>query len=376
MTQPALYIHVPFCARACPYCDFDFEVGRRPKVDDWWAGLEREWDARHLGDVYADDGPETLYVGGGTPSLLGPAGIFALARWLGDRSIDVEAAAERTFEVNPEHVEASLLHALREVGFDRVSLGVQSFRREGLRQLGRMHDRARAIAAIEQSVASGLRTSVDIIVGWPGQTIDACRDDLRIAIDLGVRHLSVYALTIEPNTPWQRLVARGARVDPDSDRQAALLVEVERFLVERGWEHYEISNYGYGERSLHNEVYWTSRDYIGIGPSAASAQFEPGVVHRRTNARGLALWASGAAPEQEQLRAERGLGEALWVGLRRLDGVDRHKMAAQWGVDPEVMTQRIARACELGNLEEDGRVIRMRPDRWLWHDALAATLLA
>jgi len=380
-----LYVHVPFCERACPYCDFDFEVGRAarlgPAIEAWFAGLERERLARRAAGQLAID-IDTIYVGGGTPSVLTAAQLRRLFAWLYQGfAIEPGTLREVTVELNPEHVDAARLDALVELGVDRVSLGVQSLAPVGLRELGRVHDPAAALAAVAECVARGLRTSADLIVGWHRQGPDQLRRDLDALVDRGVEHLSIYGLTIEPDTPWPKLVRRGLRVLPDEDLQADLLLVVEAELEARGFLHYEIASYARpGAEAIHNSKYWRWIDVLGFGPSAASVRHREGqgggVVERRSNPRGLGPWAAEAAPVVEQLGGSRAAGEGLWLGLRRLRGLDVNRFFARFGVDRRWLEARVARQLRLGNLEwADPDTLRVAPGRWLWHDSIAADLI-
>jgi oxygen-independent coproporphyrinogen-3 oxidase len=206
-------------------------------------------------------------------------------------------------------------------------------------------------------------------------------DELRALVGLGVRHLSIYALTIEPDTMWPKLVQKGQRELPDADRQADCLQAVERELTRAGLEHYEVASYARSkaDRSQHNLRYWSWSDYIGLGPSAASATFgRDGTVTRRTNVRGLAKWI--ARPEQadvETLGAERAAAEGLWLGLRRLDGFRIEDFLARFtAVDRRWVENRVADQLARGNLEwvRTDR-LRVTPQRWLFHDEICAALL-
>jgi oxygen-independent coproporphyrinogen-3 oxidase len=370
----ALYVHVPFCARRCTYCDFDFVVGRRPNVEAWLAGLAAELDAR--GDELAAP-LRTIYFGGGTPSLLGPLGLVAahalLIPWIGR-----DGPAEFTVELNPEHVDDALLAALAAIGADRVSLGVQSFEAAALRQLGRAHDPARALAAARACLAAGLSTSVDLIVGWPGQDTAALDRDLDRVLELGVPHVSVYALTIESGTSWPKLVRRGLRVLPDDEGQAEALERTHARLVTAGFDHYEIASYARpGHAALHNGVYWSWRDYVGVGPSAASARYaEAGAVTRRTNPRGLDAWLAGAPPEFEALGAVEAAAEGLWLALRTGTGVDLPAFLARFpAVDAAWVRGRAARRVARGDLRWTGDRLATAPGRWMVLDGIAAELL-
>ncbi|MCH9680039.1 MAG: radical SAM protein, partial [Deltaproteobacteria bacterium] len=236
-TAPGLYIHVPFCARACPYCDFDFEVGRSPDATAFVQALERE--RTHRG-IETGLPVRTVYLGGGTPSQLGAAGLTGLLAWVADR-FDLTATVERTVELNPEHVDGPLLHALVDAGVHRVSMGVQSLLPDALATLGRVHQARQATAALRAAVAAGLQVSADLIVGWPGQRPQQVREEVEGLLDTGIDHVSIYALTIEPGTPWTALVSRGRRSMPDADAQAECLRAAETRLMDAGLEHYEVA---------------------------------------------------------------------------------------------------------------------------------------
>lgn len=387
-----IYVHVPFCARACPYCDFDFQVGRDPPAQAYLEGLEREVDARaaELGAWLDDQGRSalsegtwsTVYVGGGTPSLLGAAGVTALGDWLA-RRFPGAGAREWTLEVNPEHADLALYAAARAVGATRVSLGTQTLDPTGLRTLGRAHDAGQARAAIALAVAAGLRVSADLIVGWPGQRAGGVEDDVRGLVDAGAGHVSVYALTIEPGTPWVGLVRRGKRRLPDPDHQADMLAAAEAALGSAGLQHYEVASYARpGEEARHNLLYWTWRDYLGLGPSAHSARFSAdGGVARRGNRRGLPAWLAdpGAPGELERLDPREAAVEGLWTGLRHLPGLDLAAYLARFPDATRAWVEtRAAGQIARGNLRwaEDGRLLQIAPGRWYWHDAISADLLA
>ncbi|MFV8753704.1 coproporphyrinogen-III oxidase family protein [Nannocystaceae bacterium ST9] len=389
--EPAgLYVHVPFCARACPYCDFDFEVaGSRlaPALERWQAGLAREFEARR--GHFEGREFDSLYLGGGTPSAIGPAALERVIAWLRSQVIGEHAALrELTVELNPEHVDDALVEALVRVGVDRVSLGIQSLAGAGLQQLGRAHSASQALHALERTIAAGLRTSADLIVGWPGHREDDLLADLDRLVDAGVEHLSIYALTIEADTPWHKLVRRGLRVLPDDDAQAPLLIAAERRLGERGFVHYEVASHARpGREAWHNGKYWRSVDVLALGPSGASVELvasDRGLeVQRRRNRRGLERWlADPGEPEEpiDRLAGEVAAGEALWLALRRLDGLAVEPWLARFGVgfgvDRGWLRARTDKQVRLGNLEWVGAaLLRVAPGRWLWHDDIAADLL-
>ncbi|MCA9689365.1 MAG: coproporphyrinogen III oxidase family protein, partial [Myxococcales bacterium] len=323
---------------------------------------------------------ETVYVGGGTPSLLGARGLAALLAI--ERRLPGAGARERTVEVNPEHVDDALLAALTEGGVSRVSIGAQSLDPAGLAELGRVHDDAAALRAIERARARGLRVSVDLMLGWRGQGEAALARDIARVVDAGAEHLSLYALTIEPGTPWVALVRRGLRILPDDDQQGALLEAAERAIEARGLTHYEVASYALpGAEARHNLKYWTWQDYVGLGPSAHSARLlASGATERRANPRGLAAWleASGAAGFRERLEPVAAAAEGLWVGLRRLTGLEIARYLERFPHTSRAWVDaRVAGELARGNLEwiDGGARLRVAPGRWLWHDSIGAALI-
>jgi oxygen-independent coproporphyrinogen-3 oxidase len=383
--EPAgLYVHVPFCTRACPYCDFDFEVGRRlePQIRRWRAGLEPELEARRSSfDGRAFD---SLYLGGGTPSALGAEALEEVIAWLRSSVVGEGRLREVTVEVNPEHLDDALTASLTRSGVDRVSLGIQSLQAEGLRELGRAHSPSQASTAVERAISAGFRTSADLIVGWRGHTEAALSADIDRLVSLGVEHVSIYALTIESETPWQKLVRRGLRVLPNDDDQAPLLLAAERRLGEHGFVHYEVASHARpGREAWHNGKYWRSVDVLALGPSGASVDVRETpsgvVVTRRRNLRGLDRWLAdpgGTEEPVEHLAGEVAAGEALWLALRQLEGLWVVPWTARFGVDRAWLDARTANQVRRGNLEwlDDAR-LRVAPGRWLWHDDIAADLL-
>ena len=324
---------------------------------------------------------DTLYVGGGTPSTLGGRGIAALID-LCRSSLRSSSRLECTVELNPEHVDDELVVGLTSCGVTRVSLGVQTFSARGLGSLGRVHDAAVACRAVDQLLGAGLDVSVDLIVGWPTQTREEVCEDVRRVAALAVSHASVYALTIDDGVPWHKLVRRGLRVLPDGDAQADLLRTAVECLGTAGFDHYEISNHARaGKRSRHNEKYWTGIDYLGIGPSAASARSEAdGSVIRSTNPRGLGPWLAPGTNRggHEHLDPAAAASEAMWLGLRRLEGVRLSDLVRRFpAFDESWWRGRLSRQIARGNVVWDPQtaVVALASGRWLWHDEVGLGLL-
>lgn len=337
VTEPlALYIHWPFCAAKCPYCDFNSHV--RDRVDEarFRAALRRELahEAARIGRRPL----ASIFFGGGTPSLMAPDTVAALiedARALFDAVPEIEI----TLEANPTSVEAAKLRAFREAGVNRASLGVQSLEEEALRFLGRRHDAAQAIAALEDARAIFPRLSFDLIYARPGQAEAAWRAELRRALALAADHLSLYQLTIEPGTQFATLHARGAFALPEGDDAARLYLATAEEAARFGLAAYEVSNYAKpGAESRHNLAYWRYGDYLGIGAGAHQRVLRDGVMVATRRHRAPEEWAARVernghgTVEEEQLAPAERAREALLMGLRLAEGIDPVRIEARSGV--------------------------------------------
>lgn len=265
-----IYIHVPYCASRCTYCDF-YSLGQAGGISE--AGADRFIEAlrRQVAAICSDIdlNGETLYIGGGTPSLLGEriGEVVTLVR----ESFGLADGAEVTVEANPDDLTPQLLDAWAAAGVNRVSVGVQALDDEVLQQFGRRHSSAEALEALKMLAESGLRWSVDLIAGIPGLSDDVWCSWVRSVVDAGARHVSVYPLTIEEGTVLAARVERGDYPDTDPDSAASQMLIAARELSLVGIERYEIANFATpGEESRHNSSYWTGVPYLGLGPSAAS----------------------------------------------------------------------------------------------------------
>ncbi len=373
--RPGLYVHVPFCARACPYCDFDFTVARAPQAEPLVAALRAEVDARRL----AGTAVQTVYLGGGTPTSLGPHGLRTLASFI-TQTFDCTDLREWTVEVNPEHVDDALIDALGTLGVTRLSLGLQSMNDAALRVLGRKHRAEQAHLAIAKLATSGMDVSVDLMVGLPGQDAKACARDVTDALAHKPAHVSVYALTVEPGTPWARMVQQTRREAPNDDAQVACLLAAKACLQAAGFDHYEISNYARpGRAAVHNQLYWQGGAVIGLGPSAASAYVRgDGATCRRINVRTFAAYKMRPAlSEDEVLAPDRAARESLWLALRQVGAsVSLSELAARHRVREHDLRAALQEPLRRALVELEGDLCRLSPHGWLWHDAIGEAIVA
>ncbi len=343
----ALYIHWPFCLAKCPYCDFNSHVRERIDQTRFATALRSElaWEAARLGSRPLG----SIFFGGGTPSLMNPdtvAALIADAKRLFAATDDIEI----TLEANPTSVEIARLHAFRDAGVNRISMGIQALNATDLTRLGRQHSAAQAIAALELARSLFPRLSFDLIYARPGQTLPAWRAELRDALTLAADHLSLYQLTIEPGTVYEAMHRRGELTLPDDDLAAALYdataEEADRF----GLAPYEVSNYAStGAESRHNLAYWRYRDYAGIGPGAHGRVTLNHTLFATRRHRAPEPWAErverdGHGTTHEDAVSQRDRArEMLLMGLRLTEGIDPARFATRTGtplhdaIDPEIL---------------------------------------
>ena len=365
--QPlGVYVHWPFCKSKCPYCDFNSHVRDGVEQARWRDALLKELE--HAAREAPGQRVETIFFGGGTPSLMAPetvAAVIARTRALWDCAADVEI----TLEANPTSVEARRFAALAEAGVNRVSLGVQALDAPSLRFLGREHSTDEALEALDTARRHFSRFSFDLIYARPGQTPEAWAEELERALGLAGEHLSLYQLTIERGTRFFTDHARGTFVLPDEEAAASMFEATQARLAAAGLPAYEISNHARpGAACRHNLIYWRYQDYVGIGPGAHGRFAErpvQGPTKRATRrVSGPEAWLeaverTGHGTAESSVVAGRDLvEEALMMGLRLADGIDRATFASLTGADPVAALgeARLAPLVRAGFLE-------IRPDR-------------
>ena len=355
-----LYVHIPFCSAICNYCNFNRGLFDADLKERYVAALLREIMASGETDGAAAD---TIYFGGGTPSLLEPWEIGAIVHAC-RRAFDVAADAEVTMEANPETVTPERLAAFREAGVNRLSYGVQSFRDEELQRLSRLHSASRAADAFAMARAAGFdNISLDLMMWLPQQTIEQWLASVEAMIALGPDHASLYILELYPNAPLREAMARGQwSLAPDDDAAEMYLQAMAR-LDAAGYEQYEISNVARrGRESRHNLKYWTDGEWLGFGCGAHSTRRAVRWKNLSSTTEYIDAVASGG-----QLRADcrhltprEALEEALFTGLRLSRGIDVHTVNARYNVDVwGIYGSRLEPFREAGVLIYDGRLLRL-----------------
>lgn len=375
-----IYLHWPFCMAKCPYCDFNSHVRHQPVDQPRFA----QSFLREMATLRERTGPRTvtsIFLGGGTPSLMQPQTVGALLDGIA-KYWSVADNIEVSLEANPTSVEADRFRGYRAAGVNRVSLGVQALNDRDLKRLGRLHSVAEAKVAIGLAREIFPRLSFDLIYARPDQTIADWNAELREAVALAADHLSLYQLTIEEGTQFYNLWKAGKLTTPEPDHAAALYEETQRVTAELGLPAYEISNHAVaGRESQHNLVYWRYGEYVGVGPGAHGRFRENGIRTVTITEKHPETWvdkveASGhGIIEEEYLTSEQEGDEFLMMGLRLKEGVDlnRYQKLTGHGLNP----QRLEQLLEQKLLElRDERFLRATPDGALLLNTLVAELTA
>ena len=360
-----VYVHVPFCARRCAYCDFSIAVRKTVPVDEYVTALERELAIR-----FADATPwvaDTLYLGGGTPSRLGAGGVSRAIDVLRGY-VDLSADAEVTLEANPEDITAEAAARWRAVGINRLSIGAQSFDDDVLKWMHRTHDASAIVRAFESARRAGIdNISLDLIFALPDTVRRSWQRDVSSALALEPSHVSLYGLTVEPHTPLGRWRSRGELDEAPDERYEREFLFAHDAMTAAGLEHYEVSNFGRpGLHSRHNSAYWAGVAYAGLGPSAH--EFDGAI--RRWNKSAYIDWLRAVGSDRdpieqsETLTDENKTAERAYLGLRTVTGL----------MLSDVEVERTRPWIEAGWAGLDGGRLQLSPLGWLRLDALAADL--
>jgi len=362
-----IYLHLPFCRRRCSYCPFAISVDLR---------LSARYHDCLAREIAVADLPasrvETVYFGGGTPSLSDPGALSSVGRALA--RFDLGAVREWTIEANPEDFEPDSIGAWRELGVTRLSVGVQSLHDSELRPLGRLHGREGALSAASAAMESGLRASVDVIIGLPGQTPDSFAATLRPLLELGVGHVSLYILDLDEDSPLRRRVSAGRVALPDEDKVAEQYELAIETCARFGLAQYEVSNFARaGEESLHNLRYWRREPYLGFGLGAHSFRNGRRWANSRDIGEYMDLLDSGRTPVtfEEILSADEEREERIFLGLRRTEGLAEDDLSA---LSPERADGWLSRGVANGWIRREGGRVAFTARGFLVSSALIAEL--
>ena len=356
----AVYIHWPFCEAICPYCDFNVARARAVDEHEWVTAFQSE--LRHMGSMTPGRTVRSVFFGGGTPSLMSPQSVSRLIDEIA-RLWPLDTDAEITLEANPTDGEATKFQGFADSGINRLSLGVQSLRDADLKQLGRWHDAAQALEAYETARRAFDNVSCDLIYARPGQTLETWQGELQEMLHLNPDHLSLYQLTIEPNTAFDRKYRRGDLVLPDETVMADLYALSQSMCEAHGFPAYEVSNHARPETwSRHNLSYWRYQDYIGVGPGAhgrltiGGEKFSTQTVKKPKDwLRHVFQYGHGLSDMEALTREAQGT-EMLLMGLRLCEGIDTQLYERTVG---HTLDGAKVRALEAdGLVETDGTILR------------------
>ncbi|MGB0849884.1 MAG: radical SAM family heme chaperone HemW [Bacteroidia bacterium] len=316
-----IYIHIPFCRKACFYCDFHFSVSMKTKSEVLEALSNEIFERKGL---IKDEVVESIYFGGGTPSVLSRAELEGILSRIHDSFI-IKQDAEVTFECNPDDLNPEYLQNLFDAGINRLSIGIQSFNDKHLKWMNRSHNNDQSIQCISDAAAIGFKDiTIDLIYGIPQMSTEEWVDTVKKALQMPVNHLSAYSLTLEENTPYHKLVTQEKYMKPNDDLASEHFNKLVDIATEYGWEHYEVSNFcKVGNYSKHNTSYWQNKKYLGLGPSAHSFDHECRYWNVSSNKEYVRLSQENKPTyEKEILSGADRLNEVLLTGLRTKWGVD------------------------------------------------------
>ena len=358
----SLYIHIPYCVSKCPYCDFNSHVVAEIPEDNYTDALLRELEHYGTMDEWQDRTVQSIFFGGGTPSIFGPASIGKLLAWVA-ATFPINLDCEITVEANPGTVDSSRFSGYRDAGVNRISVGVQSFQPRLLKFLGRAHTAEEARKALGAVRKAGFGNfSFDLIYANPGQTLTELGADLDSALEFQPPHLSAYNLTFEEGTPFHYEYRAGRMKSLSEEEEIAMAQLIENKLSGAGLSRYEISNYSRpGWHSRHNVNYWRGGDYLGLGAGAHSYKQENsigGYGRRWSNEKNPGRYMTQVAElrqgvvETEQIDPTKAAGEFMFLGLRMTEGVSIRKFSSRFGKPPVELYPRIRDWIEGDLLEE------------------------
>jgi oxygen-independent coproporphyrinogen III oxidase len=368
-----IYLHIPFCRQACHYCNFHFSTSLKQK-NEFVEALLKEI---HLQSTYLPSEPvNTIYFGGGTPSLLTIDELTSILQTL-RQTFAVAADAEITLEANPDDIVEEKLKDWKEVGINRLSIGVQSFFEEDLRWMNRAHTAQQAIDNLQLAKKYFDNITIDLIYGTPTLPDDKWQHNVQQAIALGIPHLSCYALTVEPGTALAHMINKHKTTDVNTEDQARQFLQLMNWLQAAGYEHYEISNFALpGMRSRHNSSYWQGAPYLGLGPSAHSFNGESRQWNISNNALYIKSLKENKVPfEIEHLTGTQRLNEYIMTSLRTTEGLSLEYVANRFGEKAAGKLRQEAKPfIDAGKMQLNNDYLQLTQEGRLFADGIAAEL--
>lgn len=372
-----IYIHIPFCRQACHYCNFHFSTSLRYK-NEFLAALLKEMELFSAAEGSNNtESIETIYFGGGTPSLLFPDEIQKIIDQV-NKQFTVDPDAEITLEANPDDITREKLEGWKQAGVNRLSLGIQSFFEEDLQWMNRAHNAKQAIDNLQLALTYFPNITIDLIYGTPDLSNEKWKQNVEKVIALNIPHLSCYALTVEPKTPLDKMIRLHQSPGVDTDKQSEQFLLLMQWLETAGYEHYEISNFAKpGHRSRHNSSYWKGKKYIGFGASAHSFDGKTRWWNVSNNNLYIQSIQNNILPvEKEVLTTNQQMNELIMISLRTMEGLDLDKLQA---IDPakdvkDHLLNQSRKYEERRLLEINGSTIRLTKEGKLMADGIAADL--
>jgi oxygen-independent coproporphyrinogen III oxidase len=370
-----IYLHIPFCKQACAYCNFHFSTSLRYK-DDLVKALAKEIQIEK--EYAQNEIINTIYFGGGTPSILEISDLELILTEI-SKNYPVAQDAEITLEANPDDITSEKLKDWKSLGVNRLSIGIQSFFEDELKWMNRAHTAEMAAGSLELAVKQFSNISIDLIYGSPLLTDEMWKQNVERAIQLSIPHLSCYALTVEEKTPLYKSIKSQTTPDVDNEKQARQFLLLMRWLREKGYEHYEVSNFSKpGFRSGHNSSYWKGEKYLGLGPSAHSYNG----VERRSNVANNNLYIKGINDcrpnrEKEILTPIQKLNEFIMISLRTIEGIDLNKLEREFGMkERERIEKQIQKYAATGLISFNNSSAQLTDEGMLRADGIASELFA
>lgn len=368
-----IYLHVPFCRNKCFYCGF-YSTASLGMKEAYIEALGREMELRK--DYLSDREIQTLYLGGGTPSYLNESELELIVNKI-HKIWNLSHKTECSIEMNPEDASPDKLRTIRQLGFNRLTIGVQSFNEGILKRINRTHDSRQAIVAVEKAVKAGFdNIGIDLIIGLPGSTEMDIKKDLNIVKELNINHLSIYILSIDSNSVFERLSEKGKFSPQEDDVLAGQYLMMSDYLKNMGYEHYEISNFAKDSKySRHNTAYWQQKPYLGLGPSAHSFD----INSRQWNISNLKSYISGLNDhhlifEKEILNHKDKYNEYLMTNFRTMWGIDSDYLLQTYPEWWNLAKKKIECYCEKGLMVGMSGKIRMTERGWLVSDGIFSEL--